>query len=106
MYRNYHNHTRPVATESTAAPARNETQQNYQGYDQYEQYEQYDPAPHYETQPPANALGKATRNVPLPGANQRAGSPLLDKYPEYFSLKVHGSRAALNFVPMSPAKIS
>ena len=66
MYRNHHNHTRPVATESTAAPARNETQQNYQGYDQYEQYEQYDHAPHYETQPPANALGKATRNVPLP----------------------------------------
>ena len=100
MYRNHHNHTRPVATESTAAPARNETQQNYQGYDQYEQYEQYDPAPQYETQPPANAPRQGNAQRPASRSEPEGGkSPLLDKYPEYFSLKVHGSRAALNFCP-------
>lgn len=73
MYRNHHNHTRPVATESTAAPARNETQQNYQGYDQYEQYEQYDPAPHYETQPPANAPRQGNAQRPASRSEPEGG---------------------------------
>ena len=63
-----------------------------------QQYNGYadEPAP---TQAPVHQQRRQGAATQAPQQESKAANGAQGKYPEYFSIKIHGSKAALNFIP-------